>query len=357
MAVSALQVYAGERARRILVERGLRPEDVGVVAAAAGGPKGLVLNRLDRFVFGRWLHGGGIVHLLGASIGAWRMACAAHEDPVQALAELEHDYIHQRYEHVPGRPPSPGQVSRALGATLEHRLAGRAAALLAHPRYRLHVFASRGRGMLGREGRLRTPLGYLGAWVANGVGRRHLGRWLERVVFCDPRDALPLRLDDFRSSVVPLQPGNLAASVLASCSIPFWLEPVRTIAGAPPGPYWDGGITDYHLHLDYASMPSGLALYPHFQPMLVPGWLDKGWRRRHRASGHLSNVVVVAPSPHWVAALPDGKLPDRTDFKRYADDFDGRVRAWTRAAEEGQRLADEFAALVERDSIEAQPLP
>jgi hypothetical protein len=47
------------------------------------------------------------------------------------------------------------------------------------------------------------------------------------------------------------------------------------IPGAPPGAYWDGGITDYHLHLDYASAPHDtndatdaprLVLYPHFQP-------------------------------------------------------------------------------------------
>ena len=41
--------------------------------------------------------------------------------------------------------------------------------------------------------------------------------------------------------------------MLASCSIPFWLDAVHDIPGAPRGAYWDGGITDYHLHLDYGS--------------------------------------------------------------------------------------------------------
>ena len=39
----ALEIYAGPRARQQLREQGLRPQDVRVIPAAAGGPKGLVL--------------------------------------------------------------------------------------------------------------------------------------------------------------------------------------------------------------------------------------------------------------------------------------------------------------------------
>jgi len=225
------------------------------------------------------------------------------------------------------------------------------------------VFTSRGRhALLRREGRVRTPLGYLGAFAANAVSRKAMGGWLERVVFSDAREPLPLHLHDYRTHQVALSPANLRDSVLASCSIPFWLDAVQDIAGAPPGAYWDGGITDYHLHLDYASIPeqgqdAGLVLYPHFQPSVIPGWLDKGLRHRHRASERLSNVVLLSPSPQWIATLPNGKLPDRNDFKRYGDDVDSRIRDWTRALAESERLADEFEALVSRPGgIEARPL-
>lgn len=357
----ALQVFAGERARVRLRERGLQPDDVRVVPAAAGGPKGLVLNPLDRFVFGHWLKGGAqVVHLAGASIGAWRMACACLPDADAALARLADDYIGQRYEHAPGRPPAPRHVSEVFGAKLAERFGGREAEVLGHPRWRLHVFTSRGRALLGREGRLgskvTTPLGYLGAFAANAVSRRAMGGWLERVVFSDPRDALPLPLRDYRTTVVPLTAANLQPSILASCSIPFWLEAVRDIPGAPKGAYWDGGLTDYHLHLDYASMRDGLVLYPHFQRQIVPGWLDKALRHRHRATARLANVVVLAPSAEWIATLPGGKLPDRSDFKAYGDDLAGRMTAWRRALAESRRLADEFAALVERSTIDAEPL-
>jgi hypothetical protein len=344
----ALLVHAGPRALSLLRQRPIAPADVGAIPAAAGGPKGLVLSGLDRFIFGRWLpESSQTVHLLGASIGAWRMATACLPEPAQGFAQLADDYIRQDYQHAPGKPPTPRHVSEVFGAKLAERFGGREAQVLGHARFRLHVFTSRGHRLLHRESRWRTPLGYAAAFAANAVSRRAMGGWLERVVFSDPRDALPLHLGDFRSQVVPLDAANLQPALLASCSIPFWLDAVHDIPGAPKGAYWDGGITDYHLHLDYASMPQGLVLYPHFQKSVVPGWLDKALKHRHRATAHLDNVVVLSPNPAWVATLPGGKLPDRADFKRYGDDLPARMAAWSRAVAESERLAEEFAAWVE----------
>jgi hypothetical protein len=356
--VRALQVLAGPVALKRLRERGLQPQDVRAIPAAAGGPKGLVLNPLDRFLFGEWLpRGGQVVHLLGASIGAWRMASACLPDADAALRELADDYIAQRYEHAPGKAPRPRHVSELFEAKLVQRFGGRERQVLSHPRFRLHVFTSRGVRALARDGRLRTPLGYLGAFATNALSRRAMGGFLERVIFSDPRDRLPVPTHDYRTRHVELDATNLSRSILASCTIPFWLEAVDTIPGAPPGPYWDGGITDYHLHLDYAALHDGLVLYPHFQKTLVPGWLDKALRHRHRASERLANVVLLSPSPEWVATLPGGKIPDRGDFKAFGDDHDARERAWRRATDESARLADEFEALTRHPSVEALPLP
>jgi len=354
----ALQVFAGERALAHLRERGLHAGDVRVVPAAAGGPKGLVLNPLDRYVFGRWLpQSRQTVYLLGASIGAWRMACACLPDAEAALAQLAEDYVQQTYPHRPGRLPTPAVVTEHFGRRLDERLGSRAADVLASPRFRLHVFTSRGRRLLHKPGRVSLPLGWLGATAANAVARRALGGWMERVVFGDPRDALPFALSDYPTMRVPLQAGNLAGAVLASCAIPFALHPVQDVPGGPPGTYWDGGITDYHLHLDYAQMAEGLVLYPHFGPRVVPGWLDKPWKHRHRASPRLSNVVLLSPQPDWVSTLPGGKLPDRQDFKRHLHDHAARQRNWRRALAESQRLADEFEQLVSSGrGIDALPL-
>ncbi len=363
----ALTIHAGAAALRLLRERGLRPADVRVIPGAAGGPKGLILNPLDRFIFGHWLAGGTQpVHLLGASIGAWRLACACLPGPAAELGRMAEDYIAMEYEHEPGKSPLPRHVSEVFGATLRQQFEGREAAVLQHPRYRLHVFTSRGRHLLRRQGRWRTPLGYIGALLANTVSRKAMGGWLERVIFSDPRESLPLALHDYRTRQVALSAANLRQSILASCSIPFWLDAVRDIPGAPPGAYWDGGITDYHLHLDYGSMrrvdpanggEAGLVLYPHFQATVVPGWLDKALKHRHRATPHLDNVVLLSPHSDWVRKLPNAKLPDRSDFTAYGNDLAGRMKAWRRALAEAQRLADEFAELVAAGGpIEVAPL-
>ncbi|HWH84147.1 MAG TPA: phospholipase [Burkholderiaceae bacterium] len=353
--MQALSVHAGARAMRALRRHGLQAEHVRAIPAAAGGPKGLALNPLDQYLFGEWLAPATRpIHLLGASIGAWRMAAACLDDPARALARMADDYIQQRYDHAPGKPPSSAHVSEVFGANLIERFHARSAELLHNRRFRLHVFTSRGRRLLRRHGRalssLSTPLGHAGAFAANALHRRAMGGWWERVVFSDPREPLPIPLHDYRTRTAVLSDANLAPSILASCSIPYWLDPVRDIAGAPPGVYWDGGITDYQLHLDYAAMldasddaPS-LVLYPHFQARIVPGWLDKYLTHRHRATARLSNVIVVSPSPQWIASLPGGKLPDRADFKRFGDDTRGRVANWTHAVRESERLRDEFAA-------------
>ena len=365
----ALQVHAGPRALAHLRLHGLRAADVRVVPAAAGGPKGLVLLPMDEFIFGHWLPSGqgadtaarSPVHLLGASIGAWRMAAACAHNPAAALATLAEDYITQSYPHKKGRMPSAAVVSSVFGHHLQQRLAPQAAVLLAHPRYRLHVLTSRGLRLLHQPGRVGMPVGWLAAFVANALGRQHLAGLMERVVFSDPRsflhDRLPFDLADFPTTHAALTPANLCAAVLASCSIPFALQPVHDVPGGPPGSYWDGGITDYHLHLNYASMQSGLVLYPHFISQVVPGWLDKAWQRRHRATPYLDNLVLLSPRPEWVAGLPGGKLPGRQDFKTWRDDEAGRQKMWRAAHGQSHQLADELAQLVQAgQGFEALPL-
>ena len=100
----ALQIYAGPKARQYIERQGLQAADVGTVPGAAGGPKGLILGPLDRFIFGPWLGASTHeVHLVGASIGAWRMATACLNQPLAAFERLERDYIKQHYELPQGQ--------------------------------------------------------------------------------------------------------------------------------------------------------------------------------------------------------------------------------------------------------------
>ncbi|HCN87857.1 MAG TPA: lysophospholipase, partial [Oxalobacteraceae bacterium] len=83
--MNALDFRAGPKALEHIRRHGLRAQDIAVVPAAAGGPKGLILQSLDQWLFGHWLPSAPRERtLLGASIGAWRMAAACHADPVAA---------------------------------------------------------------------------------------------------------------------------------------------------------------------------------------------------------------------------------------------------------------------------------
>ncbi len=339
--MKALHIYAGPKALAHIKANGLKPEHIGVVPGAAGGPKGLVLGHLDRFLFGKWLPlSTQPIDLVGASIGAWRMATACLNQPVQGFARLSHDYIHQHYAVPAGQKrPSAQQVSEAFGQSLHAFYGGRISEVLSHPRYRLHVVTSRGKHLLHREHSLLTPLGYAGAYVCNMVQRNAMGAWLERVVFSS-RGELPFDASDFATQHMVLNERNFMAALQASCSIPFVLQAVHDIPDAPTGAYWDGGITDYHLHLNY----KGLVLYPHFQQAVVPGWLDKALKWRHHATPFLDNTIVLAPNPEWVKTLPNAKLPDRSDFVTYGMDLAARVKVWQEAVGASEQLADEFDA-------------
>jgi hypothetical protein len=84
---------------------------------------------------------------------------------------------------------------------------------------------------------------------------------------------------------------------------------------------------------------------------VVPGWLDKGLKWRHKATHYLDTMLLLAPNPEWVKTLPNAKLPDRTDFTRYGQDLASRVKAWTTATSASEQLAAEFSAWLDNPDL------
>ncbi|MDI9333937.1 MAG: hypothetical protein QM533_06135 [Cytophagales bacterium] len=354
----ALAIYAGRKAKAHIERNGLQAKDVRVVAGAAGGPKGLLLLGLDQFIFGQWLKTSNqSVDLLGVSIGAWRMATACMSDCEAGFDRLARDYIAQDYEPTYNQRgkrvlPSSEVVSAEFAKALTSFFAAHLDGVLNHPRYRLHILTSRGRGFLRQTNlskrlQTRTALGFAGAFFANLIHRPAMSACIERVAFSN-RGELPFDRSDYATKQRQLTPTNFADVLQASCSIPFLLNAVNDIQGAAPGSYWDGGLTDYHCHMNYAGQlrDDEIVLVPHFQQQLIAGWLDKSLKWRHKATRFLDNVVVLAPTAQWVRGLPNGKIPDRQDFHTYIDDFAGRVDAWSRAVSQSQQLVQEFKAFI-----------
>lgn len=338
---NVLAIRAGSRALARLRSHGADPADIAMVPAAAGGPKGLTLIGLDRAIFGEWLPRAPRERwLVGASIGAWRMAAACLPDPLGSLDRLVLQYCDEQNYRA---KPTPAEVSVICDDIVGHLINGDAHALLSNSQYKLVVLTVRGRGPIASD-YPGSAMGWALAATANTFGRRHLAKFLHRGVFASDAAAVPFfrhRFDAFANDVVPLSPENLRTALLASGSIPLILAGVNDIAGAPRGTYWDGGIIDYHLALPYASL-DGLVLYPHFAEDVTPGWLDKVFRNRRATAAALDNVVMIGPTREFIADLPGRKLPDRSDFKRYGKDHAARSRDWRRAVAESERLGEAF---------------
>ncbi|WP_426101421.1 patatin-like phospholipase family protein [Massilia sp. TSP1-1-2] len=360
----ALSFHAGPRALAHLQAHGLRAADVAIVPAAAGGPKGLIFQALDQYLFGTWLAAAPRERaLIGSSIGAWRMAAACHADPVAAFARLGDVYCGQRYHSL---TPSPQEIDDVCRQLLSSFVGGYEEEVVNHPQHRLHLLTVRGLRALAAPAHRRAEVaGFVTATLLNAASRKRLAHMLERVVLSSGPGApawLAPRFDNFTTHFAQLSEGNLGAALLASGTLPLVMKPVRGLAGAPPGTYWDGGIIDYNLALPYSRLgPGELVLYPHFSEHIVPGWLDKAmaWRRTARGAnrGWLDNVLIVAPTRQFLRSLPRGKLPDRQDFKHYGLDHDLRHANWQQAIIQGQALRDDFAAFaVKNDMSRVKPL-
>ncbi|MBC3885628.1 patatin-like phospholipase family protein [Undibacterium griseum] len=357
---SSIQIFAGKTAFHHVQQHGLQAADIAVIPAAAGGPKGLILQAIDQWLFGEWLPSAPRERsLLGASIGAWRMAAASCADPVAAFERLGNLYCEQQYPENPG----PHDVSQKIRQLLQAFIGGYEEEIVHQPQHRLHLLTNRGRGLLfSPQSTLAAKAGFAAATFSNLRSRARLARHLERVIIGDARDTLPwlhTPFDRFTTHFCALDKDNLAPALLASGTLPLIMEPVTAIPHTPAGTYWDGGIIDYHLALPYARLQTQntkeLVLYPHFTRQIVPGWLDKAlpWRRAGlgRDKHWVDNLVMIAPSDAFVRSLPRGKLPDRKDFFHYGTRHQQRIQAWRTAIAESRRMRDDLAAFIARPDM------
>ena len=342
----ALAVYMGKQAAQKIGDEGWSADLFSLLLGASGGPKWFILGHLDRLLFADFLgRGEQPLSVLGSSIGSWRHACLAMQDPVSAIDRLEQGYL---YQHYPSKPTAR-EVSEVSCNILAQVLGDNGATdLINHPRIRTHIVTARGRGPAAASS---TPLLATGMGVAalgNAVSRRLLKLHFQRVVFHSGQQPNPgLALHDFHTHYCALREDNVAAALHASGAIPFVLTGERDIPGALPGQYWDGGIIDYHFDLgQYRG--DGLILYPHFSASVIPGWFDKFLPWRQAAINEVDNLVLLCPSQEFIADLPLGKIPDRSDFNRL--DHEARVRYWQQCVQRSRALAEEFAEMIQCDN-------
>jgi len=84
-----ISVLAGSKAFEIIKDEGLDLDRVKVLAGASGAAKFLVLTGIDRVLMPLLKDRKKNLHLIGSSIGSFRMAAYIQKNPVKALDILE----------------------------------------------------------------------------------------------------------------------------------------------------------------------------------------------------------------------------------------------------------------------------
>lgn len=342
-----LRICAGRNVRAHVAREGFRLADFPTVLGAAGGPKWLILYGLDRVLaplmrasvreagFRRPLD------LIGASIGAWRFAAWLHDDPVAALDRLFESYTDEAL-FDPSLRDFDGLFRHYLDAMFG---ASGVQQVLACELARLHMVVA-----LFPHSRVPVSLRLGLAALRNAFGRRALLASSPQRLLCSTGPLPAAIAARWPHATLPLDAQRLIPALMATAAVPGLIPPV---AGLDPSGGKslgiDGGILDYHF--DGSQNGAGFVLYPHFVPTLTAGWFDKPFRRRRVPAEHIDDLLLICPSPAFVAQLPGGGIPDRGDPRRL-----GPVacqRAWRTAGEASLRLGEALGELLDRDGMPA----
>ena len=342
---NALSLYMGSEAAKTIGSRGWQSAPLSTLIGASGGPKWLILSELDKVLAETLLPGREEpITLLGSSIGTWRHACLSLNDPGAAISRLQQAYLHQEYSCA---RPSPTEVSEVAEQMLREALGPEGALQIAtHPTLRNAIVTARAKGIARGKNGWRLGVGMATATLGNAISRKGLELLFDRVAFCHGElNALPFT-NGFSTQLTAINELNLIPALKASGAIPLLMQCEPSIPGASGGPFWDGGIIDYHFTLK-ANQTPGLVLYPHFRDRLTPGWFDKMLRWRTPQRSVIDQLVLMCPSGAFLAQLPHGKIPDRGDFRMMAPAE--RIAYWETCVRESEQLARAFHNLISGD--------
>lgn len=348
--MNRLRIKAGHHIYAIIKDGGFHFDAISTFFGPAVGPRWLTASGFDLTLLQSGLLGRKRpLQLVGSSAGAFRFAAWIQPQAQESYHKLMEAYISMRYT----RNDTPRTCQEKMIDLINHYIEDDALPFaLANKNYRLAVITARARGFVAWENPFLQKLGLATCFMLNFVSRENIHRFAERVVFYNASKPPTFCLKgNFRGTYIPLNEINFKYAVLASGSIPLVIEGVRDIYGAPRGVYRDGGLIDYHLTHQFASRKDEMVLFFHHQERIIPGWLDKKLKKRVPDKTALNNVLMVFPTQHFIETLPEGKVPERSDFITYLDDPQTRIQNWRTAVKLCAPLGEEFLELVESGRI------
>lgn len=367
-----LEIYAGKNALTTIQEHGFKEELFTHFLGASGGPKWFMLFGLDKYLFGDFFKDRGEeLNLIGSSAGAFRAACLAQNNPVNAITNLAYKYANTSYSDK----PTAQEISNSAKEIVEALFTGDAASeVISNKVFKAHFIVAKCQGLTASDNKLLQGAGLLSSILLNKIDRKLLTNQYQRYIFRNPSSKLSINDPyQFHNTYQDLTIDNIKDALLASGSIPMVMSKVSNIAGANKGAYRDGGIIDYHFDLSLTNSSTkeeelaevtevsknnikitspfkakNLVLYPHFSNTVKAGWFDKNSQRKVLDKSY-ENTVLLAPSQKFINSLPYKKIPDRTDFTTM--DADTRIKYWEKVLTETDRMAEDFNDFIVRQDI------
>ena len=343
----SLSIKVGASAYKEILDQGLDISKIRTILGASGGPKWLMLSHLDKLILEKIIPKiRGPVRLISSSIGSWRFICYAQNNPIKAINDFENGYIEQYFFGKNNKRIISAHLRNTLDLICPYSGIKN---VIGHPIFRTNIITTRSHHILKSDFDPLLFFGLCGSMLANFFSRDALRCFFSRGLFVDAREtSFRLDQDGFSTHYIKLTEENLKDAVIASSSIPLFLEGVTNITGAPNGVYRDGGIIDYHL--DFSSVDSDdYALYPHFFDFLKPGWFDRSLPWRKLKLKNLERTILVCPSEEFIQGLPGSKIPDRSDFTKFSNEE--RIKIWKSVVNSCARLADDLNEVLEKDQL------
>jgi len=349
-------IKAGKKAKEIISDKGLCADDIEIIAGASGGPKWLVLAGIDDHLPGfiEKRKSSAPVHLIGSSIGSWRLAAYASKESQKALKNFEINYKAQVYKGRPTAKEVSDESKKILSNYLSEEDKNH---IINHPFMKLHIITalSRGIGAFDNSLFLGPHLGI--TYLLNLLSRPLSNKCFKGIHFTTSKNEAPFETNLLvEKGSIELSVENIQDAILASGSIPLVMEGIKNIDGAPQGMYRDGGLIHYHLDLSFKTADEKIVLYPHFYDYIVPGWFDKSIPKPRYHQHPKDNVVLISPSEKFINTLQLKRIPDRTDFKYFYKRDDERFAWWDSVTDLSREMAkelfDDVSRGINKDSIE-----
>ncbi|MDO9515281.1 MAG: hypothetical protein Q7J01_04170, partial [Syntrophales bacterium] len=325
-------------------------DNVTTYVGAAPGPRWLVASGFDLSLLKSGVLGNKRPAVLaGSSAGALRFAAWMQPAPEKSYEKLIEAYIAMHFT----KKDTPETIRQALHDLIDSYIDDDALPFaLANRKYRLAIITARSKHLAASNIKWLQMLALGTGFVCNALNRRMIHRFFQRVVFHNSPILPYFCLNhDFKGQAIPLNEANFKHALLASSAVPLAAAGVRDIYGAPSGMYRDGGLMDYELNQKYSGGKGAVTLLFNHQQRLTPTWFDKSFSSRQPPGEYLENLLMVYPSSDFIRKLPYAKVPERGDFRKYADNPAKRMANWRKVVEVSKHLGEEFLELVESGKL------